>query len=254
MKPVLKVLFAIYGLFISMTTSLAAYPTRAVLPSLNANTGVDEFWDFFGGITDTPFTTSNSGSGQVVGNFYPGSTHYPGSITMSAGALNDEAVFQTALLFENSLTLHFQTRAVVDHLVTGAQQFKLKFGISDVFTFTGSESFSTLFIYDSTLSSNWICRTYSSALGVTDTFTTTVPVDTGDHYYAIYHTPTSVSYYIDNVLVRAYPIAIGTSEVGRLGGILRKTVATGFSPPPGYITFDAVKFQQTFATPRSFQP
>jgi len=254
MKVITKVLFAIYGLFISMTTSLAAYPTRNTLPTINTNTGLDEFWDFLNGADGTAFNEVTTGA-ATAGVAFTGSTpYYPGAERIGVHTVGDYSAFITngVIGFGTvSASLNFQTRAKILTLSNGSDAFKLKFGFSTTLDFISPPVFESTFIYDSSLSSNWICFTRSSAAGVSDTFATTVPVTTDDTYYKIYITPQIIYYYINNVLAHTYALdsTLVTGGV-KFGAAAQKTLGNAAVLRTD---FDAVKLQQTFITPRAFE-
>lgn len=235
-----------------VTTTLAAYPTRASLPVLNNNTGVNEFWDFLNGTTATAFNNAVTGTGLVLTAFTTAPTYYPGSVELRTTAVGDTAKFISGsqLGFSTlSSSLTFQTRAFVTTLSTGGQALQVKFGFGSSLDFISPPGLEMTFVYDSSVSSNWLCQTRLSALSIVDVFDSAVPVTTDDTYFRVYITPSLVYYYINNILVRTLAADFTQASSLYFGATQTKSVGSGTSLKT---TFDAVKLQQVFSSPRAF--
>jgi len=253
MNIVLSIILIFVLIFLIMTETLAAYPDRVLQTLATGNNGVAEFWDFLGGLEGTPFTDGSSG-GVISISSGSGDIYYPGAIDTSVVTNGHTAIYRTSPIFSfgiSSTSLTYQTRAFIPSLSLPSDRFKLKFGLANVMDYISPERFETLFVYDDSISANWVCKTLSSELGLTDQFVTSVPVDDQDHYFRIVMTPSKVYYYIDNILVHEYAMDFtAPTYYLRIGAVINKTNG---SLSPGQIIYDAVKFVQTFSTPRAFQ-
>lgn len=235
-----------------MTQSLAAYPTRNVLPVITNNTGVDEFWDFLNGTTGTIFNNVVTGTGLITTAFTTSPSYYPGSVELRTTAVGDTAKFISGgqVGFSTvSSSLTFQTRAFVTTLSTGGQALQVKFGFGSSLDFISPPGLEMTFVYDTGVSSNWLCQTKMSALSIADVFDSSVPVTTDDTYFRIYITPTLIYYYINNILVHTYAADFTQATSLYIGATQAKSVGSGTGLRT---TFDAMKLQQTFVTPRLF--
>lgn len=149
-----------------------------------------------------------------------------------------------------SSLLATETRYTLDFAPIGGQSIEAFYGFTSFDSIGGrlsGNSAAACFLIDATVSNFYIA--YSQFAGITQQVVTTIPITVADTYLKIAITPSSISYYINNVLVAQIAVAVApTTGLFVVWSYLAYSSITAGRT----LSIDAVGLYQQFNTPRTF--
>jgi hypothetical protein len=230
----------------------------SIAPSKNAirdiydwNQRIDYHDDFISASTSgvMGWTAVQSGTAAVVSTGGTGTNANPGLLRLETGtdttgraSINSGT---SALLFGTG-TDTFECNYVTGVASDGTDTYTIRIGFLD--TITGDSVDGAYFLYDSTVSANWITKTCSNSSCTTTTSSSAVGIN-AYRRMKIVATSTSVLFYNNGTLIRTETSTIPStsSRVFGFGAVMIKSAGT----TNRILSLDWCHYTKTWATPRT---
>lgn len=248
-------------LLILVAVMVAAYKSRQTTSSvITGLTGISYFEDFFETTTGTPYISETIDVGEVVGSIAPPSEPWRTTLC-GVGLFNTGTGLATSgrALIELRHSVYVgkptgyggmvntvSTEMFLPNLSTATSTFSFLFGIFD----SGVSPSAHLcnFVYDKSVSDNWICRTKTDS--GTNNVITDIPVVANEFIrLKVITSANTAYYYIDNVVVATVP-AVTTNSTGYIGALTDIAVSPTNFPPSVGAALDYIWYTTSPPIPR----
>lgn len=167
-------------LLLGLIALAVAYKRRLTTVTETGLEGINYFEDFFDQVNGTPYSSASSGTG-AVGTVLtaPDDRSTFVALTISGSGAGSAKFYLPRVITSNDDTVTtVSTEMFINTLSTGSNQVRLLWGSSANVDFDQSlPTAAWQFVYDKTISDNWVCRAVTDASGLAFTqVLTDVPV------------------------------------------------------------------------------